>query len=120
MKHAEIMGKTGRQCIYDGNRKFENWRNWEIFHLRRGCVYKGGESVKKWYNKLKEYDFQTCSAKDKNNSFYVNMGVWIIHKKFTKIGIGYYFKDDNTLYTCALFDGYVSSSQNGSVFPASN
>lgn len=40
MKHAEIMGKTGRQCVYDGNRKFENWTNWEIFHLRRGIFIK--------------------------------------------------------------------------------
>ena len=120
MEHAEMMGTTGTFCIYEGNGNMKNWTNWEKFILRRGCVYKGGESVKKWYNKLKEYDFQKCCARNKNDSFYVNMGVSIIWKKFTKIGIGYYFGDDNTLYSCALFDDYVYSPQNGLVFPASN
>ena len=40
MEHAEMMGKTGRQCVYDGNGEFENWTNWEIFHLRRGIFIK--------------------------------------------------------------------------------
>jgi hypothetical protein len=44
------------------------------------------------------------------------MGVSLIWKRFTKVGFGYYFKEDN-LFICALFDGLVTSPQNNYVFP---
>jgi hypothetical protein len=116
MRHAGMMGKTGKLKSYDEEGSFKHSTNWEDFNLKRGSIYKGGESVIKWYNKLKEYDFSTCSAKNPKNSFYVNMGVSIIWKPFKKIGFWYYFKDDNHLYTCVIFDQYIYSPQNSLVF----
>jgi uncharacterized protein YkwD len=114
--HAEYMGKTGNFQVYEENGKWENWTNWTKMNLIRGALYKGGEGVKKWYKLLKDYDFNNKSAKDKSRSFYINMGVALIWKRFTKVGFGYYFKEDN-LFICALFDGLVTSPQNNYVFP---
>ncbi len=117
-KHAEDMGKTGRMQVYNNNGNWENWTNWLIMSLIRGANYEGGEGVKKWYKKLEEYDFDQKCSKNKNDSFYVNMGAALIWKPFTKVGFGYYFKDDSQLYICALFDGLVYNDHEDKVFPA--
>ena len=120
MKHAESMGKTGMQQVYKHNGNWEHWTNWCILNLVKGANYKGGEATKKWYKKLKEYDFNKLAAKNSKDSFYVNMGIALIWTDFTKVGFGYYFSDDNTLYACALFDGIVYNNHNDHVYPASN
>lgn len=119
MKHAEFMGKNGSLQAYTNNGSWENWTNWLIMNLIRGTNYKGGEGVKKWYKKLEEYDFNRKCAKNQNDSFYVNMGAALIWKSFTKVGFGYYFKDETQLYICALFDGLVYNNHEGKIFPAS-
>ena len=86
--------------------------------LIKGANYKGGEGVRKWYKKLQEYDFGSKRDKNKNDSFYVNMGVALIIKSFKKVGFGYCFRDDNYLFMVALFDGLVYNNNNGLVFPA--
>lgn len=119
MKHAESIGKSGRSEVYRNNGNWENWTNWEEMNLIRGSKYQGGEGVRKWYKKLEEYDFDSKSAKNKGDSFYINMGVALIWKDFTKVGFGYYFKDENHLILCALFDGLVYNEHDDRVFPAS-
>ena len=117
-KHAENMGKTGSFSSYYDNGEWKNWTNWGILYLLRGANYKGGEGVRKWYKKLEEYDFNLKRAKNKNDEFYINMGVALIYKTFKKVGFGYFIKDDNSLITVALFDGLVYSPHEGEVFPA--
>jgi len=111
-----MMRKTGKLKNYDEEGSFKYSNNWEYFNLKKDSIYKGRESVIKWYNKYKEYDFKSYSAKNQKNSFYVNIGVSIIWKPFKKIGFWYYFKDDNHLYTCVIFDQYIYSPQNSLVF----
>ena len=118
-KHAESIVKTGVQKVYKNNGNWENWTNWSIMKLIRGANYRGGEATKKWYKKLKEYDFNKKSAKESKDSFYINMGVALIWKEFKKVGFGYYFSADSSLCIVALFDGLVYNNHNNKVFPAS-
>ena len=117
-KHAESIVKTGIQKVYKNNGNWENWTNWSIMDLIRGANYKGGEATKKWYKKLKEYDFNKKSVNESKDSFYINMGVALIWKKFKKVGFGYIFSTDTSLCIVALFDGLVYNNHNNLVFPA--
>ena len=117
-KHVENMAKNLSFSTYvDSNGKWTKWTNWLDIKLVKGANYKGGEGVRKWYKKLEEYDFDSKCAKNKNDSFYINMGVALIIKSFTKVGFGYYFRDDSYLFIVAIFDGLVYNNNNGLVFP---
>ena len=118
-KHAESMGKTGRLCIYEHNGQWKHWTNWEKLILRKGANYKGGEATKKWYKKLKDSDFVINQYKNSIDSFYINMGIAIVWKRFNKVGFGFYFTENRELYACALFDGLVYNNYKDTVFPAS-
>ena len=118
-KHVENMAKNLSFSSYvESDGKWTKWTNWQDIKLVKGANYKGGEGVRKWYKKLEEYDFDSKCAKNKNDSFYVNMGVALIIKSFKKVGFGYCFRDDSHLFIVALFDGLVYNNNDGLVFPA--
>ncbi len=84
-------------------------------NLVRGTKYNGGEAVRKWNKKLGQYNFDTKSYKNSADSFYINMGVALILKNFTKVGFDYYINDEMSII--ALFDGLVYNGGHD-VYPA--
>ena len=67
---------------------------------------------------MKEYDFESKCAKNKNKAFYVNMCVALIIMTFIKVGFGYCFRDDNHLFMVVLFNGFIYNNNHGLIFPA--
>ena len=96
MKFAEETAKTGSRSTAKEINGAKHSVNSIVLNLRRGCVYKGGEGVKKMYN----------DYKNNANNFSVIMGKALINKTYKKLGFGYYFLDNNKLYVFAVFDSF--------------
>ena len=97
LKLAEETAKSGsRSTCKEINGDVHSVNIIEL-NLRRGAVYKGGEGMKKIYNKSKKHDA---------DNFTTIMRDALINNSYKKVGFGYYFDDETKLIVCAVFDGY--------------